>query len=231
METTKLSKKLISRLPVYLNYLKALPETVENVSATKIAKALELGDVLVRKDLAKISDGGRRKLGYLREQLIEDIEKFLDINSTKKAVIVGVGSLGEALLNYNGFEAAGIKVIAGFDLYPTEFQTNTGKKVYPIEKLEEFCKGNVVSIGIITVPASKAQAVCNRLVFDCRVDAIWNFAPTHLYVPEEVIVHNENLAASATTLRLRMKKKHDEKEKSLLEYVMKQGADMYMINE
>ena len=127
MESTNLSKKLLIRLPIYLNYLKSLPDTVENISATKIAKALDLGDVLVRKDLAKVSDGGRRKLGYLREDLIEDIEDFLDINSTVNAVVVGVGSLGEALLNYNGFEASGMNVLAGFDLYPEVFQTNKGK--------------------------------------------------------------------------------------------------------
>lgn len=215
METTTLSKKLLIRLPIYLNYLKSLPDTVENISATKIAKALDLGDVLVRKDLAKISDGGRRKLGYLRENLIEDIEGFLDINSTLDAVVVGVGSLGEALLNYGGFEISGINVLAGFDLYPDEFQTNTGKKIYPIRKLEDFCKKNGVRIGIITVPAAKAQEVCDLLVF-CGVDAIWNFAPTHLIVPENITIQNENLAASLATLRMHMKRKNEYKNREAI---------------
>lgn len=215
METTTLSKKLLIRLPIYLNYLKSLPDTVENISATKIAKALDLGDVLVRKDLAKISDGGRRKLGYLRENLIEDIEGFLDINSTLDAVVVGVGSLGEALLNYGGFEISGINVLAGFDLYPDEFQTNTGKKIYPIRKLEDFCKKNGVRIGIITVPAAKAQEVCDLLVF-CGVDVIWNFAPTHLIVPENITIQNENLAASLATLRMHMKRKNEYKNREAI---------------
>ena len=210
MDSKSLSKKLLIRLPIYLNYLKSLPDTVENISATKIAKALDLGDVLVRKDLAKVSDGGRRKLGYLREDLIEDIEDFLDINSTVNAVVVGVGSLGEALLNYNGFEASGMNVLAGFDLYPEEFQTNKGKKIYPMSKLEQFCRKNHVRIGIITVPASKAQTVCDQLV-SCGADAIWNYAPTHLIVPEGIVVQSENLAASLTTLRMHMKRKHEHK--------------------
>ena len=224
METTNLSKRLLIRLPIYLNYLKSLPDSVENVSATKIAKALELGDVLVRKDLAKISDGGRRKLGYLREELIADIEKFLDIDSTMNAVVVGVGSLGEAILNYNGFGTAGINVLAGFDLYPDEFQTNTGKKIYPIERLEDFCRKNNVSVGIITVPASKAQTVCDQLVFDCEVDAIWNFAPIHLYVPEEVVIQNENLAASVTTLRMHMKEKHTPRSRDVFRSVCNENG-------
>jgi hypothetical protein len=55
MEPTKVSRTLLKRLPVYLNYLKSLPEGNENISATAIANALDLGHVLVRKDLAKIT--------------------------------------------------------------------------------------------------------------------------------------------------------------------------------
>jgi len=61
------SKKLLKRLPIYLNYLKSLPDSVENVSATTMAKGLGLGDVQVRKDLAKISDTGRRRVGRSRK--------------------------------------------------------------------------------------------------------------------------------------------------------------------
>lgn len=215
MESTNLSKKLLVRLPIYLNYLKSLPDTVENISATKIAKALDLGDVLVRKDLAKVSDGGRRKLGYLREDLIDDIEEFLDINSTVNAVLVGVGSLGEALLNYQGFEESGMNILAGFDLYPDEFQTNKGKKIYPIARLEEFCKKNSVRIGIIAVPAPQAQGVCDQLI-SCGVDAIWNFAPIHLNIPEGITIQSENLAASLTTLRMHMKRKHEHKNREAI---------------
>ena len=74
MKPTKVSKQLLKRLPLYLNHLKSLPENSENISATAIAKALDLGDVQVRKDLARVSDGGRRKTGRIREQLIKDIE-------------------------------------------------------------------------------------------------------------------------------------------------------------
>ena len=103
MEPKKVSKKLLSRLPAYLNYLKALPEHTADISATRIAHDLNLGDVLVRKDLAKVSHGGRRKLGYIRETLIRDIEEYLDMNSATDAIVVGAGKLGQALLECEAY--------------------------------------------------------------------------------------------------------------------------------
>ena len=78
MEPKKISKSVLKRLPGYLAYLKNLPETApDHISATALANALGMGEVQVRKDLAMVSDGGRPKIGYLRESLIEDIEQFL----------------------------------------------------------------------------------------------------------------------------------------------------------
>ena len=204
METLMVSKRLLRRLPIYLNYIKALPEETENVSASKIAKALDLGDVLVRKDLAKVSDGGRRKLGYNRNVLIRDIEEFLDMNSTTCAVVVGAGKLGQALLDYSGFEESGLSILAGFDIRPTVSHTESGKPIYPMNRLESFCRNYDVRIGIIAVPDYQAQAVCDSLVA-CGIRAIWNFAPVHLKTPDYVLVQNENLAASLTSLRLQLK--------------------------
>ena len=204
METPIVSNKLLKRLPVYLHYIKTLPEHTENISATRMAKDLGLGDVMVRKDLAKVSNGGRRKLGYVREDLIVDIEKFLDFNSTTDAIVIGAGKLGQALLDYCGFEASGLHIVAGFDLHTSKNYTNGGKPIYPVSKLAQFCEDNQVAIAVITVPAESAQDVCDELV-DCGIRAIWNFAPVHLNVPERIVVQSENLAVSLTALRMQLK--------------------------
>ena len=78
MEPTTLSKRLLSRLPVYLDHLRSLPDHSENISATALAKALGLGEVLVRKDLARVSHAGRQRTGRNRVRLIADIEQYLD---------------------------------------------------------------------------------------------------------------------------------------------------------
>ena len=206
METAKISKKLLKRLPGYLAHLKSLPEN-SNVSATSMAKALGLGDVQVRKDLAKVSDAGRSRTGRGREQLMRDIERYLDFAAKTGTVVIGAGKLGRALLDYSGFEESGLNVMAGFDLDPCADQTESGKPIYPMSRLESFCRHYDVYIGIIAVPAESAQSVCDTLV-DCGITAIWNFAPVHLKVPDRVIVQSENLAVSLATLRVQMKKQN-----------------------
>ncbi len=206
METVKISKKLLKRLPVYLAHLKSLPEN-SNVSATSIAKALGLGEVQVRKDLAKVSETGRRRTGRSRERLIQDIEKYLDFVSETGTVVVGAGKLGRALLDYDGFEESGLNVMAGFDLEPCADHTENGKPIYPMSRLEHFCRHYDVHIGVITVPAKNAQMVCDALVA-CGITAIWNFAPIRLNVPDYVIVQSENLAVSLAALRVQMKNKN-----------------------
>ena len=78
METVKFFRRLLKRLPIYLDHLKSLPGEDFNVSATTIARELGLGHVLVRKDLAKISDEGRCRTGRSRMKLIQDIEGYLE---------------------------------------------------------------------------------------------------------------------------------------------------------
>ena len=108
METTKISRKLLNRLPAYLDYLRTLPEDSGNISATAIARALGLGEVQVRKDLAKVAHEGRCRTGRSRKQLIWDIEQYLAFAATTGTVVVGAGKLGQALLDYTGFEESGL---------------------------------------------------------------------------------------------------------------------------
>ena len=140
MEAEKFSRTLLKRLPLYLNYLKSLPESCENISATTLARALGLGDVQVRKDLAKVSTEGRRRTGRARAQLIQDIEEYLDFAEKSGTIVVGAGKLGRALLDYSGFEESGLNVMAGFDIHPCSASSETGKPIYPMSRLESFCR-------------------------------------------------------------------------------------------
>lgn len=203
METNKISKKLRQRLPLYLDYLKSLPDDVENISATMIARALGLGDVQVRKDLAMISHAGRRRTGRDRRYLEQDIEAAMGFGKDMGTIVIGAGKLGQTLLDYAEFENSGINLLAGFDISPRAEQTLGGKPIYPMRSLGHFCRCYDVRVGIIAVPAESAQVVCDQLI-DNGIRAIWNFAPIHLEVPERVIVQNENLAVSLSSLRLQM---------------------------
>ncbi len=204
MERKEISKSVLKRLPGYLSYLKSIPDGGSPyISATSLAAALGMGEVQVRKDLALVSDGGRPKVGYVRANLIDDIEQFLGYDNTTDAILVGAGKLGQALLDYSGFQAYGLNILAAFDMAPTVSHTEGGKPIFSMEKLESFCRTNKVLMGIITVPSEHAQQVCNRLI-DSGIKAVWNFAPTHLDVPENILVQNENMATSLALLSMHL---------------------------
>ena len=213
MERKEISKAVLKRLPGYLAYLRTIPESASPyISATALANALGMGEVQVRKDLAMVSDGGRPKIGYLRESLIEDIEQFLGYDNTTVAVLIGAGKLGQALLGYSGFDAYGLNILAAFDANPTADKTDDGKPIYPISQLESFCRTNKVLMGIITVPTAHAQEVCDKLIA-CGIKAVWNFAPTHLEVPDHILVQNENMATSLAVLSMHLQAHIKEKNK------------------
>ena len=204
MERKEISKSVLKRLPGYLSYLKGLPENAPPyISATSLAGALGMGEVQVRKDLAMVSDGGRPKLGYLRTGLVDDIEQFLGYDNTTDAVLIGAGKLGQALMDYVGFDAYGLNILAAFDICPPEDQSGIRKPIYPISQLESFCKSHKVLMGIITVPQKSAQEVCNLLIAN-GIKAIWNFAPVHLEVPEHILVQYENMATSLAVLSMHL---------------------------
>lgn len=200
------SKQTLQRLPSYLNYLRKLAQdSKKHVSATAIAEALGLNDVVVRKDLASVSSSGRPKVGYVRQELIKELEAFLGYDNSQDAVLVGAGKLGQALLSYGGFPQYGLNILAGFDSDPALAGTEVaGKKILPMDKLPGLCRRLGVHIGIITVPGEHAQTVCDQLI-DSGILAVWNFANVHLTVPEGILVQNENMAVSLALLSNHLK--------------------------
>ena len=197
----EISRATLKRLPTYLAYLKAMPDSSGvNISATALAAGLHMGEVQVRKDLALVSSGGRPKIGYNRAALIADIEQFLGYGNTNDAVLIGAGKLGRALLGYSGFAEYGLNIVAAFDSDASVAGTDaSGKPVLPLSALEDLCSRRKILIGILTVPAAAAQGVCDLLIRN-GIKAIWNFAPTHLDVPPQILVQNENMATSLAVL-------------------------------
>ncbi len=205
VERKEISKSVLKRLPGYLAYLKNMPEDAPvHISATALANALGMGEVQVRKDLALVSDGGRPKIGYLRESLIDDIEQFLGYDNTTDAVLVGAGKLGRALLGYEGFDEYGLNILAAFDVDAEKTgMDESGKPVYPLEKLPSFCKTHKVLMGIITVPSSHAQEVCDLMIAN-GIKGIWNFAPAHLEAPANILIQTQNMASSLAVLSMHL---------------------------
>ena len=184
METGGISKLTLQRLPIYLAYLRTLPaEEGAAISAAAIASALGLGEVQVRKDLATVSDAGKPKVGYLIADLMRDLEHFLGYGTRNRAVLVGVGNLGLALLSYSGFADYGLNIVAAFDNKSALIGSNVdGRPVLHV----------------------RAQSCLNALV-EGGVRAVWNFAPVHLLAPDGVLVQRENMASSLALLSYHLK--------------------------
>lgn len=202
MKTTDVSRAALGRIPVYLKFIESLPQDVETVSATTIAKALGFGEVQVRKDLGAICGSGKPRIGYTVSDLKASLEYLID-SRNGKTVIVGAGKLGRALLDYGGFSDYGLYILAAFD---TEVSQNnaSGKPILPIDGLHDFCKENNVSIGVIAVPAKAAQEVCDKLC-QSGIKAIMSFAPCKLTAPEGVAIQYENMALSLAHLKTQIK--------------------------
>ncbi len=192
-----LSKQALKRLPTYMSYLKGIENETEYVSSATVAQALDLNDVQVRKDLAAVCiSSGIPKRGFVVADLISGISDFLGYEENTDAILVGAGNLGMALMSYKGFERYGIKIVAAFDVRK-EIVDN--QKIFDMSRLSEMCQSLRVKIGIITVPEAEAQNVCDILV-ESGIMAIWNFSPTHLKAPEDILVQNENMASSLAVL-------------------------------
>lgn len=213
MTSRPVSAQTLSRLPMYVIYLRGLTnEKSEYISATSIAEALGLHDVQVRKDLASVSDSGRPKIGYVTKDLLRAIEDFLGIHDNHCAVITGVGNLGRALMSYAGFSGYGLRIVAGFDHAADVTGTVIdGKPIFPTERMQELCDRMHVRIGIIAVPEDSAQAVCDAYV-RCGIRAVWNFSPIRLEAPPDVLVRSENMAYSLAILSRHLSERDRENE-------------------
>ena len=207
--TDQISLNTKNRLPFYLEYLyKVLSSGQTYISSKAIANALDLGEVQVRKDLAAISTGGKPKVGYEIELLIQDLESFLGFRQIDNAVIFGAGKLGVALLDYPGFLECGLNIVGAFDVAKDKQGVSEGGKfISDNSYFPKFNEEHQIEIGLLCVPGKHAQEVCDFMVAN-GIKAILNFAPAHLNVPDDVIVKTENLAYSLALLTIEMRNKN-----------------------
>lgn len=195
----------VRRLPTYLRFLQTLKARGRDVvSCTHIAEALGLVSIQVRKDLAITGIVGKPKVGYHVAELIGSIEEFLGWKNTTDAFLVGAGSLGSALLGYDGFKEFGLNLVAAFDNNPAKVGTQIhGREVFALERMHDLALRMHVLIGVLTVPAAAAQDVANYMVLS-GIRAIWNYTPVSLEVPETIVVEDVKLSASLAVLSSRL---------------------------
>lgn len=200
------SKNQLQRYPIYLKLFRQLYEKGQiSVSSPQIAKELGYSQEQIRKDLQAISGTpGRPKRGRSLERLIDDLEVFLGYRTETKAVLIGTGHLGGALLNYPNFESMGLHIVAAFDNDPAKIGERLGgKSILPMEELKGTMEKEGALVAILSVPGHVAQEVAESAI-EAGAKGLWNFAPVHIAVPEGITVENVNLASSLAVLNHRM---------------------------
>ncbi len=191
----------IRRYPVYLRCIKEMVAAGQrHISSAVIAERLGLDPVLARKDLAMAGVPGKPRRGYPAQELQAAVSRALGWHNTTDAALVGVGSLGNALLGYAGFEEQNLSIAVAFDSNPgLAGLTLHGVKVRPMEDLPRLARRLKIKLGILTVPNDAAQACADQLVA-AGIRGIWNFSAVQLGVPAGVVVQNVDLAQSLAVL-------------------------------
>ena len=195
----------VRRLPTYLRKLMEMRKFGQDIVATpELARYMRCSEIAVRKDLAITGAVGQPGVGYRIKDVIEAIRSYLHWDVQCEAVLVGAGSLGAALMGYDGFEEYGLKILAAFDSDPAKIGgTLHGRQIFDVRRLPELCGKLQVRLGIICVPARYAQEVADLMVRG-GIRAIWNFSNVQLTVPDEIVVQREVIAGGLAELSVKL---------------------------
>jgi len=193
-------RKTIYRLSQYHRILQRLQSNdVPTVSSENLAKTAGVKSPQLRKDLAYFGQMGTRGLGYNVDALVSRLDQVLGTTRLQPVALIGVGDLGSALLKYQGFAREGFEIVVGFDLAPNHRHHQGPMPVLPMGDLAREITERQIKMAILTVPATHAQEVTNQLV-SAGIQAILNFAPIILQVPDQVVVNNVDLALELENL-------------------------------
>ena len=194
-------QKTVYRLSLYFRIVERLHQNrIETVSSAALAKAAGVKPTQLRKDLTYFGQFGTRGLGYKVESLVTQLASVLRTARFQPVILVGAGNLGSALIHYDGFAKEGFEIVAAFDIRPESAKSgNLSIPILPMDRLKGFISEHSVKLAILTVPGTNAQAVTNQLV-EAGIQAILNFSPSILQVPNNVVVNNVNLAIELENL-------------------------------
>ena len=203
-----LPEPTISRLPWYLAYLNLQRSRhVEYVSSTQIAKEINVDASQIAKDLSFLNIKGKTRIGYEVETLVNELEDFLGFKQEHNAFMIGVGSLGSALIQDSGLTQFGLNIVAGFDVNPTLIGTDIGGvPIFSMDELDERQKEFGTEIGILAVPAEHAQDATDTMIA-CGIQAIWNFTPSRIKASNEIVIQNTSIYAHLTVMYNRLEEK------------------------
>lgn len=205
MNIDDIPRPTVKRLSLYLRQLKQLQkDRVKTISSRELARLLDTSDAQVRKDFAYFGAFGKRGVGYHVDELTWNISDIMQLNITRKVIIIGAGALGCALANYKEFKNKGFIISAIFDSDQSKEGLQCGKlRVENIKNMRKYLKSEEISIAIIAVPAGSAQDVADAVV-EAGIKHVLSFSPVSINVPGTVQLRSVDLSLELEQLSFGM---------------------------
>ncbi len=205
-EKLKIPQATSKRLPLYYRFLQNFANAdKKRVSSSELSDVMKVDAATIRRDFSHFGATGRKGYGYEVEYLVDLFRTKLDHDVITDVALIGVGSLGNAFLNYNYHNTHNTKIVVAFDpKVPTEGKTISGIPVFHPDLMQEKLEELGIELVILSVPSRVAQEVTDTLA-KIDVKGILNFTPVRLVVPETVRVHTIDLSVELQTLVYFMK--------------------------
>lgn len=189
MNAEKIPDIIIGRLPVYLRALQRMADSgLKTTSSQELGEHVGISAAQIRKDISQFGEFGKQGTGYSIQFLLDKLREILKVNRIWDVALIGAGDMGHALANYQGFKNRGFRIVAIFDSNKEKVGNKIGDfTIEDAETMTEKIKAGGIKIAMLTVPASSAQDVADKVV-QAGVRAILNYAPISLNVPNNVKV-------------------------------------------
>jgi redox-sensing transcriptional repressor len=212
VKRVKVSNNVIRRLPRYLRKLDELQENgINRISSFELGQQLGLTPSQIRQDFSCFGEFGQQGYGYNVSGLREQIASILGMDRGYRAILIGVGNIGHALMDNFSFADCGVELAAAFDikesLIGTEFK---GVPILAETELEGYLKNNDIALAVLCVPKEVAVNV-TKILTENGIEAIWNFTNMELTEPNSpIIVENVHFSDSLLSLSYFVSERMDE---------------------
>jgi len=187
---------VLKRLIRYYRHLSEVTarKNIDTITSAQLGAVLDIDPTQVRKDFGAIGLMGISRVGYDVCEVCRAIRLVFGFDDPYAAILVGAGHLGYALLSYPGFARYGLQIVAAFDSDPKKTGTSVKEvKVQGIRSMRPFIRKHGIRLAILTIPVGVSQTITDRLV-SAGIKAIWNFSPTRLSAPKDVLIRNEHIS-------------------------------------
>ena len=200
-----LPEPTLRRLPWYLAYINLLnAKNIEYVSSTQISKDINVDASQIAKDLSFLNIKGKTRIGYEVKSLAKELEDFLGFKRVHNTFMMGVGSLGAALIQDSGLSQYGLRIVAGFDVNPLRIGTSICcVPIFHVSELKMRQQELNAEIGVLAVPVENAQEATDVMI-NGGIKAIWNFTPFRIKAPENIVIQNTSIYAHLAVMYNRM---------------------------